>query len=304
MLLYTVHGKEGGNDRRSVAVESGLSDYLGYVPMFCSLVNRDSLTDTWFRVYSASPSFVEVIDVYEVDDVEASPMDVVDWCNLCLREQYPSDSRPFELMMNGHHPESTDYLLNPKAAVRRQWRFDVLDLINCSVDGIEGDEQLKKALALSMRKLRAAPSKMSSFYESVSGRDALSGQLTMETWYRLVTLSGAIPFIWSTVTGNDISPRLVDIDVADLGKTGGLQKAQLLLAEWDNTLGENDEFSHAQFQAMRSFFIDGCDQLAHSIADGVASKLRMGRNDECFCGSGKKYKKCCSRKSLDELSRM
>ena len=26
--------------------------------------------------------------------------------------------------------------------------------------------------------------------------------------------------------------------------------------------------------------------------------IKIGRNDKCFCGSGKKYKKCCINKEL------
>lgn len=38
------------------------------------------------------------------------------------------------------------------------------------------------------------------------------------------------------------------------------------------------------------FYVDG--QFVEQ-ADAVASNPRIGRNDPCFCGSGKKYKKCC-----------
>jgi len=28
----------------------------------------------------------------------------------------------------------------------------------------------------------------------------------------------------------------------------------------------------------------------------IINKEKIGRNDQCFCGSGKKYKKCCLNK--------
>lgn len=38
------------------------------------------------------------------------------------------------------------------------------------------------------------------------------------------------------------------------------------------------------------FYVDG--QLDEQ-AEAVAPTRKTGRNDPCFCGSGKKYKKCC-----------
>jgi uncharacterized protein YchJ len=31
-------------------------------------------------------------------------------------------------------------------------------------------------------------------------------------------------------------------------------------------------------------------------ANGNRKTLKVGRNDPCLCGSGKKYKKCCGKK--------
>ena len=39
------------------------------------------------------------------------------------------------------------------------------------------------------------------------------------------------------------------------------------------------------------------ESLLDSRSDVAAN--RVGRNDPCPCGSGKKYKKCCMRKPLD-----
>jgi uncharacterized protein YecA (UPF0149 family) len=35
------------------------------------------------------------------------------------------------------------------------------------------------------------------------------------------------------------------------------------------------------------------DHHHHGIAPYVRATLKVGRNDPCPCGSGKKYKKCC-----------
>ena len=36
----------------------------------------------------------------------------------------------------------------------------------------------------------------------------------------------------------------------------------------------------------------------------VADKEKIGRNDPCWCGSGKKYKKCHGAKPLEHLERL
>ena len=35
----------------------------------------------------------------------------------------------------------------------------------------------------------------------------------------------------------------------------------------------------------------------------IELKTKIGRNDLCYCGSGKKYKKCCMKKDQEEVSR-
>ena len=80
--------------------------------------------------------------------------------------------------------------------------------------------------------------------------------------------------------------------------------------EKDQPEGENGElFDTAEFYAYyelegsvrqigeRSFFQRKDGKLYY--VDGVARrpKAKVGRNDPCPCGSGKKYKKCCGRES-------
>jgi hypothetical protein len=31
--------------------------------------------------------------------------------------------------------------------------------------------------------------------------------------------------------------------------------------------------------------------------------MKIGRNDPCFCGSGKKYKQCCEKKAIEKSNR-
>ena len=52
------------------------------------------------------------------------------------------------------------------------------------------------------------------------------------------------------------------------------------IADWVVIL---NEWRHANYQPMQSIDPPGAS----------ASRKKVGRNDPCPCGSGKKYKKCC-----------
>lgn len=58
----------------------------------------------------------------------------------------------------------------------------------------------------------------------------------------------------------------------------------------ENTLREVSHFVREQG---RWYFTTGHHPSARQV---VRSEPRVGRNDPCTCGSGKKYKKCCGRK--------
>lgn len=59
--------------------------------------------------------------------------------------------------------------------------------------------------------------------------------------------------------------------------------------------GEKDSFHHeiSEFTKKNGewFFTDGKSPQNHQI---VNTEPKVGRNDPCPCGSGKKYKKCCA----------
>lgn len=50
-------------------------------------------------------------------------------------------------------------------------------------------------------------------------------------------------------------------------------------------------------EEMVSGKLDAEETAFDSLAEG--RKKKMGRNDPCACGSGKKYKNCCLNKSSD-----
>lgn len=68
------------------------------------------------------------------------------------------------------------------------------------------------------------------------------------------------------------------------------------LKEWERNIVKNEEL-------MRKIRLDGYNQRNFNKANrqltNVISKkdnVKIGRNDPCPCGSGKKYKRCCMNK--------
>lgn len=160
---------------------------------------------------------------------------------------------------------------------------------------------MRTAIAETVRQVRLLPSQVDSLRESIGGRIDLN-HITMEMWYRLITTNGIIPALWSIATGKEAPTMLVSFDLGDLLQTSNFKKFQLMLAEWDSTLDEDETFSHERFNEMRMTFANDCDQLAGKFAATRAAAEHIGRNDVCFCGSGRKYKKCCAWKGFDEVA--
>ena len=70
-----------------------------------------------------------------------------------------------------------------------------------------------------------------------------------------------------------------------------LTKAALKV--FTNLLQNNTEdinYLKNHYEMVKDYFIQNPDKLQLLSAE---SKLKVGRNDPCPCGSGKKYKKCC-----------
>jgi uncharacterized protein YecA (UPF0149 family) len=39
----------------------------------------------------------------------------------------------------------------------------------------------------------------------------------------------------------------------------------------------------------------GCVNCLKNIVEPIINSIKLGRNDQCFCKSGKKFKKCCGK---------
>ena len=64
---------------------------------------------------------------------------------------------------------------------------------------------------------------------------------------------------------------------------------------WENNGHTPDELhSKVEKSNLRPLPSDGVPYL-RSIPGGQAKSKKIGRNESCPCGSGKKYKKCCGR---------
>ena len=304
MLLYTVYGEVPAEHLDSVARRTGLERYLGYRPHFCSLINPDSLADTWFRIFAASPRFVRTIDVYEVDPAQAVPMDVVTWGATCFGVNGgpdPNDDSLVEAVLNADHPNATDYIVPYDIEPKRTLRFDAVRLFSGQLDdlGLRDDE--REALQRSLELVRAFQRNHGELLLDSFGKRL--DDLPLEMWYRIMVASGLVPFVWSRAQGKSIAPELLRIDPWDLMQTPGYQRAQIGIAAWDRSMGVPGEFSHASFESIRGDFLAGLDQLAHVLVEKRAAATGVTRNGTCYCGSGRKYKKCCLRKGIDALVR-
>jgi hypothetical protein len=184
--------------------------------------------------------------------------------------------------------------------VRRTWRFDVLDILNGRLDGLGLDERERVLVARSMAAVRALPQR-----PDVSIGSSLGGgydSITLEVWYRLMLTASLMPLVWSRVTGVALLGELLALEPDVLATTPGFVEAQAHVSAWDRSVGGGEPFGHERFGAMRASFVRGLDQMAAQVAGERARTEGVGRNDACFCGSGRKFKRCCSRKSLDQLA--
>ncbi|RKZ12974.1 hypothetical protein DRQ53_14025, partial [bacterium] len=74
------------------------------------------------------------------------------------------------------------------------------------------------------------------------------------------------------------------------------------IARYTNSDGEDIEHHEKalfQFVKGRWYFVDGAPARQEPF---VRDDEKVGRNDLCPCGSGKKYKKCCGKAAGAEAS--
>lgn len=125
---------------------------------------------------------------------------------------------------------------------------------------------------------------------------APTAQALMRSRYTAYSL-GNIDYIEETMFG----PAAEDFNASQA-------KAWALSANWKqlivvNSFVQNEKLAYVEFMAF--YEIDCQQKIIHEQSefhyfqgkwryfDGIVPKI--GRNDHCPCGSGKKYKKCCAK---------
>lgn len=294
LLLYTV---QGSNDHPtdSVADERGLTKYLGYRPIFCTPLDPDSLSESWFRIWAAAPRYPENIYIFEMDESECIPMNSVDWTNICLSKDDPSDDE-LKSVLNDLHPDMTDYLIKElpedpfKISIPMCLTINFAEMLRLSQADVARDifADVQNSIMEALNKR--------TFYSSISGRRMST--VSYDSMYGMIRMSGIITVFWTLATLKSGSAVAFHIKPEDLWKTTPFLRAQGLLAIWDQKIGTETAFTYDEYREMHANFIKALDLAASNVWN---IPFHVGANDPCPCGSGKKYKKCCKNIRLDEL---
>ena len=304
LLLFTVQGKERENFKSS-ADENGLTDYLGYRPVFCTKIDENSLSETWFRIWAASPRCPEEIIVFSMPEENCIPMNLVDWSNKCLCKK--PDPETVKSVLNASLPEATDYLVKeiPEDALR----IPVVGLYYTTefFESVLRDAYNAPEYVISYAKEALEVFQLQSHNLLSSGAFKYEGKQAKEdvaAMYFAIRVSGIIPFLWSLFTENNVNPGLLAVNVTDFVGTPSYVRAQDILGEWDEMIYANKEFSLDRYHEMKDEFIKTLNLFAEKHMELYAKGKKIGRNDKCFCGSDKKFKACHAKITMDELIRM
>lgn len=290
--LYTVQGREA-KDKTSVADTSGLTAYLGYRPVFCTKIDENSLAETWFRIWAASPRGTDIINIFEVDESECIPINLLEWTNECMCEN--ADEETIAAVLNDNNKIATDYLVKEIPAVRIEIPVRLLmnqttvyeRLLNIK----KNDSVLNifKAVQQSC-KYNVGKAHMKSIMD-------VNSDSTM-TQYGIMRMSGIVPFLWSIATKRGVNDVLMSIMPEEFN-CFSFTKAQILLESWDSIIENGGEFIEDAYREMHDLFIEAINTATKTSIARVAKAKGIGRNDKCPCGSGKKFKHCHSGKDLD-----
>ena len=292
LILVSVQGKPGEKD--SVADKTGLTAYLGYRPYFCTKLDPNSLAESWFRLWMASPRYPETINIFIIDESEAIPMNVLDWSNKCLHGKFTPEI--FESIKNDHYSLATDYLVKEIPETRIAIEPAALLYSTEIYDYALGSTYEEKERICDMFKLVQDncidyAKKMKEKKPKTDDKDIL---------YSILRNSGIVSFLWQVATGCSVTTSLYTITLTDLF-SASFTTAENLLLKWDAAIESGEEFTYEDFELMRSEFLKALDIAAKSAAAREAKLNGIGRNDLCSCGSGKKFKHCHATKGIDEM---
>ena len=197
MWLYSAQGLEKPKYKESTAEKAGLSAHLGYRPLFCSYVNPDSLSDTWFRIWSAAPGRVDELWLMEVDDSEVITLDSLLWTNGYLS----GEKKDFDKVLNTPFCESTDLLIKPDTQPKQIYKFPFLDIINGTYDDWDIANEEKVVWLFITQQIREFQQSSRIYGTDDNFVSSDPSSVTCEQWYGLATYTGLIAYIWAIATG-------------------------------------------------------------------------------------------------------
>ncbi|MCA9172337.1 MAG: DUF1186 domain-containing protein [Planctomycetales bacterium] len=122
-------------------------------------------------------------------------------------------------------------------------------------------------------------------------------------------VESALPLIETAFSMGLVSPDMIDLesiqetiacgDMGFLETIAGLRRPDDMIPYMSNWAmfqegvdGDTDSFDFSSLKRMD----DGCDDAAYHLENTSTIRYesaKIGRNEACPCGSGKKYKKCC-----------
>lgn len=300
MLLYTVQPDRQERGENSTADVMGLSDYLGYQPMFCTPVNEDSLEDFWFRAWSAAPRRPERILLIRTTSATPVPMDVIAWTNAMglHREGLLSDpSFDVGAILREGDPIATDYLLPPDGDGYEVTEVPIWEEHGTDFPWLSSWGKAAPVMRDRVRDIReACYDKISSGAVSVDGKT--KWDITYESMYGMYTYSAMMPLLWSMMTRKALIPQVLWVVPQTFERCyDAITRAQIALQAWDDSIANQTETDITLLRFMRRDFASALAAALNSVVSDYVSVNGLGRNDPCFCGSGRKLKKCHGRVS-------
>jgi len=292
MILYTVQGDKNGKD--SVADKSGLTEYLGYRPIFCSRIDSESLAESWFKIWSTSPRYPRTIYMFIMDSADCIPMNVLDWTNKCLERNPDKETIASVLYADAASTLMTDYLVReiPENAIEISvpallYSTEIYKYSFGDANGIlETFEKTQHSCDVKINELRSKTSK--------------NGPQLDDIEYAATRLSGIIPVLWQIATGHNMKRFAYMLKPCDFsGST--FHAAEELLIKWDKAIASKKEFTKEEFEEMHQLFLQGLDVAVKNMLTRESKASGVNRNDLCPCGSGLKYKQCCSKSGINDL---
>ena len=299
MFLYTVHATsdnpvlDDGTPIGRLVDAYGIADRLGFSPRWCSGLYKDSLADSWFSIWVASPHIAETINLIESD--EAIPIDALEWTRVLREHGDATDGGPgwrdeFERIFDvGGLPRwRLEYLAPDSPETTRALPVKLLteELVTRAADvlgklagfGEEHVEVLQYALE----------------YVDACARDefmraGLQEPVDAASAYSLcVQTSGVAALLWMLGVKGGLDLALCNIGINELASSGAcFERAQLLRQMWD---AAPHGCTAGDFEEMRDCFVSALGGAAHALyAEGMPD---VGRDEPCVCGSGLRFGEC------------